>query len=72
VQFNAGAIRELFDGSHSPFREIVVLNSAAALVIGRKASDLSSGAAIAAEAIDSRRAKDVLSRVVEFSTRAAA
>ena len=67
---NAQAIRLLLAGEPSPFRDIVLLNATAALVIAGKADDLKSGTALAADAIDAGRAEDVLARVVAFSSRA--
>jgi anthranilate phosphoribosyltransferase len=60
---NAEAIRALLGGAKGAFRDIVLLNAAAALVVADKAGDLKSGARLAAEAIDSGRASDVLARV---------
>ena len=57
---NAQAIRDLFDGVPSAYRDIVVFNAAAALVIAGKADDLEAGAALAAESIDSGKAKTAL------------
>jgi anthranilate phosphoribosyltransferase len=72
AQQNARAIGELLDGAPSAFRDIVLLNTAAALVIVGTAEDLRTGAALAAEALDGGRAKEVLSRVVGFSARVGA
>lgn len=68
---NAQAIRQLLAGEESAFRDIVLLNSAAALALAGRAADLRPGVALAAEAIDSGRAADVLARAVAFSSRAA-
>ena len=57
---NARAIRELFGGKKGPFRDIVLLNSAAALIVAGAASNLRDGVARAAEAIDTGRAAGVL------------
>ncbi len=57
---NARAIRELFDGAKSAFRDIVLLNAAAALVVADEASTLRDGVARAAEAIDKGRAATAL------------
>jgi len=57
---NARAIRELLGGAKSAFRDIVLLNSAAALVVAGGASNLRDGVARAAEAIDSGRAANAL------------
>ena len=45
---NAGALRRLFDGEHGAYRDIVLSNTAAALIVAGKAADLRSGAAVAA------------------------
>jgi anthranilate phosphoribosyltransferase len=64
---NAAAITELLAGRPSPYRDIVLLNSAAALVVAGKAADLKAGAALAAQAIDSGRAKHVLAELAAIS-----
>jgi anthranilate phosphoribosyltransferase len=61
---NARAIRALLAGTRGPFRDVVVLNSAAALVVAGKATDLAAGAEMAMAAIDSGRAAAVLERLV--------
>ena len=53
---NARAIRELFSGAKSAFRDIVLLNAAAALVVADEAKSLRDGVARASEAIDKGRA----------------
>ncbi|AUH35444.1 anthranilate phosphoribosyltransferase [Paracoccus tegillarcae] len=54
---NAAAFRALLDGEAGAYRDAVLLNSAAALVIAERASDLTEGAEIARESIDSGAAK---------------
>jgi anthranilate phosphoribosyltransferase len=49
---NARAIRELLAGARGAFRDIVLLNAAAALVVAGEASNLKEGVARAADAID--------------------
>ncbi len=61
------ALTALLDGETGPFRDIVLLNSAAALVVADKASELRDGAKLAAEAIDSGAAKNTLARLVAAS-----
>jgi anthranilate phosphoribosyltransferase len=68
---NAAALRRLLDGENGPFRDIVVLNAAAALIVADKVNSLKDGAAMAAEALHSGAAKDVLARVVALSQKAA-
>ncbi|MDB5384022.1 MAG: anthranilate phosphoribosyltransferase [Rhodospirillales bacterium] len=60
---NAGALVDLLQGSHGAYRDVVLLNTAAGLVVAGKASDLREGAALAATAIDSGAALDILNRL---------
>lgn len=64
---NAAAIHRLFDGEASAYRDIVLLNAAAALIVSGKAASLREGAAIAARAIDSGAAKAALAKLVAVS-----
>jgi anthranilate phosphoribosyltransferase len=54
---NAAALRQLLAGERSAYRDAVILNAAAALVIAGRAADLRQGAALAAESIDSGSAR---------------
>jgi anthranilate phosphoribosyltransferase len=60
---NAAIALEILEGAKGPRRDVILLNSAAALVLAGRAADLKSGAACAAEAIDSRRPLALLERV---------
>ena len=53
---NAKAFRALLNGEKSAYRDAVLLNAAAALVVADKAGDLKDGTALAAESIDSGEA----------------
>lgn len=64
---NADAIRRLLDGEPGPFRDIVLLNAGAALMLADKADDIASGAALAAAAIDDGRARTALERMASIS-----
>lgn len=64
---NAQAIRRLMDGEPGPYRDIVVLNAAAALVVADKAADLRAGAALAQAALDKGEAGRVLERLIALS-----
>lgn len=64
---NAAAIRAMLDGERSAFRDIVILNAAAALVVAGLADDLRAGAARAARSIDEGRARGALARLVAIS-----
>ncbi len=68
---NADALRALLDGVRGPYRDIVVLNSAAALIVADRVDDLAAGAARAVEAIDSGAAKDTLRALVAITNEAA-
>jgi len=57
---NARAIRELFAGARSAFRDIVLLNAAAALVVAGETANLKDGVARGAAALDNGRAAAAL------------
>jgi anthranilate phosphoribosyltransferase len=57
---NARAIRDLFSGARTAFRDIVLLNAAAALIVAEKTATLSEGVEEAADAIDTGRAARIL------------
>ncbi len=60
---NARALEDLLMGQTGAYRDIVVLNAAAALVVADKAIDLKQGVEQAVAAIDSGRALDRLNRL---------
>jgi len=62
---NAAALRALLDGAKGAYRDIVLLNAAAALVVADHAHDLADGAALAAAVIDDGRAAKALADLVE-------
>lgn len=64
---NATALRRVLNGEKSPYRDIVVANTAAVLCIHGTASDLKDGAARAAEALDSGAAHKTLQNYIQFS-----
>ena len=53
--------------SKGPYRDIAVLNAAAALMVAGQAKDLKEGAALAAKSIDSGEAEGRLDRLVAVS-----
>lgn len=65
-QHNATALRRLLAGEPGPYRDIVLLNAGAALVVAGKATDLREGAAQAAGAIDAGKAAKALAQLVEL------
>ena len=64
---NALALNAVLDGRAGPFRDIVLINSAAALVVAGKVDDVRDGVAMAAEALDGGKARAVLERLIELS-----
>jgi len=64
---NAEAILALFRGESSAYRDIVLMNSAAALVVAGIASDLANGVTRATEAIDSGAASATLKNWINFT-----
>jgi anthranilate phosphoribosyltransferase len=68
---NARIIRAILDGEAGPKRDIVLMNSAAALVAGAKARDLKEGVGLAAHSIDSGAALRKLEALVGLSRRLA-
>ncbi len=64
---NAKAIEDVLAGQHAAFRDIVVLNAAAALVVTGKAEELGEGAKLAAEAIDNGAARKSLDDLVRIT-----
>lgn len=64
--FNAAALRALLLGEQGAYRDAVLLNAAAALIVADQARDLRSGAEEAAEAIDKGLAKALLDCWVHF------
>ena len=66
-EHNARALRALLAGERTPYRDIVLLNSAAALIVADRVEDLRAGVAVAAERIDSGAANATLARLVATS-----
>ncbi|HEV7959947.1 MAG TPA: anthranilate phosphoribosyltransferase [Rhizomicrobium sp.] len=67
---NAQALRVLLQGEKSAYRDIVVLNAAAALMVAGRANDIMAGAALAQELLDSGAARDKLDQLVKVSNSA--
>jgi anthranilate phosphoribosyltransferase len=65
---NATAFRALLDGAPSAYRDAVLLNSAAALVVAGDARDLREGVEKARESIDSGAAKEKISAVARITS----
>ena len=67
---NAQALRDVLDGASSAYRDIALINAAAALVVAGKAANLREGVAAGAQAIASGAAKATLAKLVDISNRA--
>jgi anthranilate phosphoribosyltransferase len=65
---NAEALRGVLGGIDGPYRNAVLLNAAASLVIAGRAGDLREGASIAARSIDSGAAAAALDALVRITT----
>ncbi|MBO6948378.1 MAG: anthranilate phosphoribosyltransferase [Rhodospirillales bacterium] len=66
-EVNAEAIRELLAGTPSAYRDIVLLNAAASLMVAGKARDLKDGVAMAAKSIDDGSARATLDKLVAIT-----
>jgi anthranilate phosphoribosyltransferase len=67
-EYNAAEMSKLLDGHKSAYRDAVILNTAAALVVADKAKSLLEGAAMAAKSIDSGSAKTKLSALASITS----
>jgi len=63
-QHNAVLMRELLAGTGGPLRDVVLLNSGAALVVAGQAADLATGVELAARSLDRGSARQVLEDLV--------
>jgi len=70
AQANAAAIREVLGGEPGPFRDIVLLNAAAALIVGGKAASLREGVERASRSIDTGAAAQALGKLVAITNAA--
>ncbi len=64
---NAKAAWDVLSGAAGPHRDIVLLNAAGTLVVVGEAADLATALAMAAESVDSGRAKACLDKLVSCS-----
>lgn len=65
--FNAQALRDLLAGRTGPYRDIVLLNAAAALLVAERVETLREGVELAGQAIDDGRAQATLDALVAAS-----
>jgi anthranilate phosphoribosyltransferase len=64
---NAAALRALLSGQKGPYRDIVMLNAAAAFLVGETVETLREGVERAGEVIDDGRAQAALDRLVRLA-----
>lgn len=68
---NAAALRELLDGATGAYRDIVMLNAAAAFLVGDRVETLREGVELAGQVIDDGRARAALDRLVAITNEGA-
>src|SRR6202034_4689662 len=64
---NAVALQSVLDGKPSPYRDVALLNAAAALIVAGRAKDLKEGLTLGIQSIDSGAAAERLKRLVAVS-----
>lgn len=67
ADYNAEALRKLLSGATGAYRDTVLMNAGAGLVVAGKAATIEDGVAQAAASIDSGKAKAVLETLVKVS-----
>ena len=67
AETNAAALLGVLKGKPGAYRDVTLLNAAAALVVSGRAKDLKAGAAMATKAIDSGEAEGRLDRLIVVS-----
>jgi anthranilate phosphoribosyltransferase len=67
AEYNARALLEVLKGKPSAFRDVSILNAAAALIVAGKAKDLKQGATLAAKSIETGEAEGRLDRLIAVS-----
>jgi anthranilate phosphoribosyltransferase len=66
ARFNAAALNMLLAGEAGAYRDAVLLNAAAALIVADRAGDWAAAVDLAADAIDSGAAEALLARWIGF------
>ena len=67
AEHNAKALLDVLKGKPGPFRDVSILNAAAALIVAGKAKDLKQGSILAAKSIESGEAEGRLDRLIAIS-----
>jgi len=68
AKVNCDIIDSIFKGEKGPKRDIVILNSAAALYVGKKVDSLRDGVELAGELIDTGKASEKLKQLVSYTS----
>jgi anthranilate phosphoribosyltransferase len=66
---NARLLHDILAGNAGPQRDVVLMNSAAVLLVGGRVTTLKEGVALAGEVIDSGQARAKLEQLIELSQR---
>ena len=64
---SATIVRNVLEGKKGPTRDVVLLNSGAALYVGRAAASIEDGMGLAAESIDSGKARQKLEQLAQMT-----
>ncbi len=64
---NAAAMRRLFDGEKSAYRDVALLNAGASFIVTGQADNLKAGVKLAAQLVDSGKVKEKLAQLIEVS-----
>ncbi len=67
ADYNAHALRQLLDGMPGAYRDIVVLNAAATLIVAGAATSIRDAAGMATRSIDEGRAKRALTMLIQVT-----
>ena len=67
AEANATSLMDVLRGKKGPYRDVAILNAAAAIVVAGKAQDLKDGVAIATKSVDSAEAEGRLDRLIAVS-----
>jgi anthranilate phosphoribosyltransferase len=67
AQANANALRDVLDGKPGAYRNVALINAAAALVVAGQAKNRKDGVALGTKALDTGAATDRLTRLVAVS-----
>ena len=67
--YNANAIQDLLAGQKGPYRDVVLLNAAAALIISGQTSNLKDAIILCEKSIDNGKAKEALDKMISITNK---